>query len=105
MKKRQPLNLPHVKLVKGRYYFRPYIPAKQRGTIETDKYGYAKTIYLGKETDSHAKIRAAYTAAEQQIEQEKSPERLTLRWLSEEYQKSRSFKQLEPSTQKHYMSL
>lgn len=97
-----PLKLPHVKIVKGRYYFRPYIPVKLRGKIETDRYGYAKTILLGKITDPDAKIRKAYADAEQQIEYDKTPDRLTLGWLSEKYQNSRQFKGKEASTQRGY---
>ena len=97
--------LKYVKIIKGRYYFHPYIAKKDRGQIETDAAGRAKTTLLGKTTDPEHKIVAAYSAALQQLEWQKAPERLTLFWLSKQYQDSRSFKKKEPETQRTYCNM
>lgn len=107
MKKPTPRNgdiLPkYVKLSGGRYVYRPYIPAKQRGNFPTDKFGYLKPpIRLGSKTDPIHRIYAAYAAAEEQLRHQREPDYLTLNWLYQQYTKSRSFLECEPETQRRY---
>lgn len=99
-------SLKHVKVVRGNYYYRPYFAVKDRHlNPDCDKYGYGKTIRLGKVTDPDSVIIAAYTEALKQTQYEKEPDRLTLNWLSAQYQQSRFFIKREPETQRTYMQV
>ncbi len=100
-------HLPKYVTVVNRVYviYRPYIPEEQRHIHQVDKYGFLKpAIKLGKIDQPHEAILRKYLAAKAQLEAEKEPGINTLAWLSKQYQKSRQFKELAGTTQKHYAS-
>lgn len=91
-----------VRVENGRIVYRPYIPVAERhADIKVDYRGQlCPPIKLGKVGDPDQKIMAAYLAASQQLKQQCTSIRNTLNWLSQQYQASRQFKELSPSSQR-----
>lgn len=106
-KRKHNVNWPkYVYEANGRIVFRPRINKGKHTQIETDKQGFLKPPRkLGKAGDSDDKIIQAYLAAKQTIEATGEPDKNTLFWIAEKYQKSMRIKKLNPKTQKKYCQL
>lgn len=86
------------------WLWKPYIAVKDRQKwphIETDKRGYAKTITLCRTSASDEQLNSAYHDAKKNLYQQ-FPEFLTLKWLWDEFTKSRRYKKLGGKTQERY---
>lgn len=96
----------YVTVVNKRYViYRPRIPAEQQHIHPIDKHGFLKpAIKLGKTSDPHEAILRRYLAAKAELDAARESGLNTLSWLSSRYQESRQFKELAPSTQKHYQA-
>lgn len=91
-----------IRVENQRVVYRPYIPiAERHAGIQVDYRGQLKPpIKLGKVGDPDEKIMAAYLVAANQLKQQRISTRNTLSWLSQQYQASRPFKELSPSSQR-----
>ena len=105
--RRKNTNLPkYVTESNGRIVYRPRVPPQDRAFIETDKSGFLKPpIRLGSITDTENTILSAYLTAKSFLESKAGAERHTLRWIVQQYQASKHFKDLATGSQKRAESL
>lgn len=97
----------YVNVNSGKYIvYRPRIPADKRNLIPTDKGGFLKPpVKLGTVGQPEELILRKYLAAKAELEHQGEPDRNSLNWVSKQYQSSRQFNALAPTTQKHYRGL
>jgi|GEM_PF-1377911 len=95
-------NLPkYVSESNGRIVYRPRIPKEWQHLIATDKSGFLRPpVRLGKPGDPEAYILNGYLAAKASLEARIGSVKHTLRWVIDEYKKSKSFKALAIESQR-----
>ena len=95
-------NLPkYVTESNGRIVYRPRVPKDWQGIIPMDRSGFLKPpIKLGKPTDPEPYLLNGYLAARASLEARVGSVKHTLRWLIEEYKKSKTFKSLAIESQR-----
>lgn len=100
------IKIKYVTRSNGRWVYRPRIPTSDRDIIRTDKNGFlAPPIRLGKLTDSDDEIIDAWRLAKNSLHQRTGLKKHTLRWIVDQYQKSKTFKALAIGSQKRATAL
>ena len=102
MPRRKSYGIKGIRIENGRVVYRPYIPHSERHDgIRLDSRGQlSPPVRLGKVGDPDDKIMAAYLAAKANLKQQLIGERNTLHRISKQYQDSRQFRELAPSSQR-----
>lgn len=98
-KPRKPKGLPYLECSGGFWWYRPYIPKKQRDDLKVDSRGRLAAICLGRVTDQEWAIREAHAAAMKSISMTCDKTMYSLVWMNEQYMGSAKFRSKAPKTQ------
>ncbi|SKA88432.1 Phage integrase family protein [Thiothrix eikelboomii] len=106
MKKRK-YPIPAVEVANGRVVWRPYIRFENRtADIKVDRKGrLAPPLLLGKVGDDIDAIMRTYLQAKSTLEKTHAAKTHTLRWVLNEYMRSRQYRELAVNTRKRDVSL
>ena len=102
---KDPNKIKYVECVAGRWVYRPYIPKKLRARFNVDRGGFITPIILGKESEPWHRILAAHAKAVAMIDATADPDKFSLRWIADQYEKSTYYSNLAKASQKKIVTL